>query len=32
MKFVAEIGVNHNGSIVLAKKMIDKAKKLELIL
>ena len=27
MKFVAEIGVNHDGSIVLAKKMIDKAKK-----
>ena len=28
MKFIAEIGVNHNGSIVLAKKMIDKAKKI----
>ena len=28
MKFIAEIGVNHDGSIVLAKKMIDKAKKI----
>ena len=23
---IAEIGVNHNGSIILAKKLIDKAK------
>ena len=25
--FIAEIGVNHNGKISLAKKMIDSAKK-----
>ena len=25
-KIIAEIGVNHNGSIALAKKLIDKAK------
>ena len=24
--FIAEAGVNHNGSITLAKKLIDKAK------
>ena len=28
MKFIAEIGVNHNGSIHNAKKMINMAKKI----
>ena len=27
VKIIAEIGVNHNGDMTLAKKMIDEAKK-----
>ena len=27
IKIIAEVGVNHNGSLVIAKKLIDKAKK-----
>ena len=27
LKIIAEIGVNHNGSLKLAKKLIDEAKK-----
>ena len=26
--FIAEIGINHNGSLTLAKKLIDSAKKM----
>ena len=29
--FIAEIGVNHCGKLILAKKMVDKAKKLALM-
>lgn len=28
---IAEVGINHNGDINIAKQMIDEAKKLELI-
>ena len=30
--FIAEIGINHNGSLSLAKKLIDSAKNVELML
>ena len=29
LKIIAEIGVNHNGSLKLAKKLIDEAKNVE---
>ena len=32
VKIIAEIGVNHNGSLKIAKKLIDEAKNVMLIM